>query len=84
MDGNATSWLYDLIKLHVTELVVCNPRRNVLLKEGSKSDRSKARKLAQSLRSNLVRRLGESRWARNAIVPTAEASRLFVRVAVAQ
>jgi len=27
----------------VTELIVCNPRRNALLKEGSKSDRIDAR-----------------------------------------
>jgi transposase len=34
---------------------VCNPRRNALLKEGSKSDRIDARKLAELLRSNLLR-----------------------------
>src|SRR6266849_5610933 len=37
--------------LHVTKVVVCNPRRNALLKEGSKSDRIDARKLAELLRS---------------------------------
>jgi hypothetical protein len=31
--------LYDLLKPHVREVVVCNPRRNALLKEGSKSDK---------------------------------------------
>src|SRR6202044_4008720 len=49
------AWLYDLIKPHVTELIVCNPRRNARLKEGSKSDRIDARKLAELLRSNLLR-----------------------------
>ncbi|HWO28484.1 MAG TPA: transposase [Candidatus Acidoferrum sp.] len=44
-----------MIKPHVAELVVCNPRRNALLKEGSKSDRIDARKLAELLRSNMVR-----------------------------
>jgi hypothetical protein len=44
-----------VIKAHVTELVVCNPRRNALLKEGSKSDRIDVRKLAELLRANLVR-----------------------------
>jgi transposase len=34
---------------------VCNPRRNALLKEGSKSDRIDARKLAELLRSNMLR-----------------------------
>ena len=54
-EGTWTAWLYDLIKPHVTELVVCNPRRNALLKEGSKSDRIDARKLAELLRSNMLR-----------------------------
>jgi transposase len=49
------AWLYDLIKPHVTEIIVCDPRRNALLKEGSKSDRIDARKLAELLRSNMVR-----------------------------
>ena len=54
-EGTWAAWLYDLLKPHVTELVVCNPRRNALLKEGSKSDRIDARKLAELLRSNLLR-----------------------------
>ena len=40
---------------HVHELVVCNPRRNALLKEGSKSDKVDARKLAELLRGGLLR-----------------------------
>jgi transposase len=54
-EGTWAAWLYDLIQPHVTERVVCNPRRNALLKEGSKSDRIDARKLAELLRSNRVR-----------------------------
>src|ERR1700680_1455525 len=54
-EGTWATWLYDLLKPHITELVVCNPRRNALLKEGSKSDRIDARKLAELLRSNLLR-----------------------------
>jgi transposase len=54
-EGTWAAWLYDLLKPHVTELVVCNPRRNALLKEGSKSDRIDARKLAELLRANLLR-----------------------------
>ncbi len=45
-EGTWAAWLYDLLKPHVTELVVCNPRKNALLKQGSKSDRIDARKLA--------------------------------------
>jgi Transposase len=41
--------LHDLLKPHVTELVVCNPREHALLKEGSKSDRIDAHKLAELL-----------------------------------
>src|SRR3981189_575900 len=48
-EGTWAAWLYDLLKPHVTELVVCNPRKNALLKEGSKSDRIDARKLAELL-----------------------------------
>ena len=54
-EGTWAAWLYDLLKPHVTNLVLCNPRRNALLKEGSKSDRIDARKLAELLRSNLLR-----------------------------
>ena len=39
----------DLLKPHVTHLVVCDPRKNALLKDGSKSDRIDARKLAELL-----------------------------------
>ena len=45
-EGTWAAWLYDLLKPHVTQIVVCDPRRNALLKEGSKSDRIDARKLA--------------------------------------
>jgi transposase len=48
-EGTWAGWLYDLLKPHVTELVVCNPRKNALLKEGNKSDRVDARKLAELL-----------------------------------
>jgi transposase len=51
-EGTAAAWLYDLLKPHVARLVVCNPRRNALLKVGNKSDRIDARKLAELLRGN--------------------------------
>jgi hypothetical protein len=38
-EGTWATWLYDLLKPHVTNLVVCNPRKNALLKEGNKSDK---------------------------------------------
>ena len=54
-EGTSAAWLYDLLKPHVTELVVCNPRKNALLKEGSKSDRIDARKLAELLYMNKLK-----------------------------
>src|SRR5882724_9798536 len=51
-EGTWATWLYDLLKPHVDELVVCNPRKNALLKDGNKSDRIDARKLADRLRLN--------------------------------
>jgi Transposase len=49
-EGTWAAWLYDLLKPHVRELVVCDPRKNSLLKEGNKSDKIGARKLADLLR----------------------------------
>lgn len=54
-EGTWSSWLYDLLSPHVFEIVVCNPRRNALLKEGSKNDRVDARKLSDLLRAGLLR-----------------------------
>ena len=45
-EGTWAAWLYDLLKPHVAKLVVCNPRKNALLKHGNKSDRIDARKWA--------------------------------------
>src|SRR5260370_25927125 len=51
-EGTWAAWLYDLLKPHVYKLVVCNPRKNALLKDGNKSDRIDARKLAELVRLN--------------------------------
>ncbi len=40
-EGTWSAWLYDLLKPHVTELVVCEPRKNALLKERNKSDKTR-------------------------------------------
>ncbi len=49
-EGNHAAWLYDVVKPLVKRLVVCNPKHNHLLKQGSKNDRIDARKLAELLR----------------------------------
>jgi Transposase len=54
-EGTWGAWLYDLLKPHVTKVVVCDPRRNALLKEGNTGDRIDARKLAEVLRAGLLR-----------------------------
>ena len=54
-EGTWAAWLYDVLKPYVTNIVVCDPRRNALLKEGSKSDRIDARKLAELLRGGFLR-----------------------------
>ncbi len=54
-EGAWAAWLYDLLKPHVTELVVCNPRKNAVMKQGNKSDKIDARKLADLLRGGYLR-----------------------------
>jgi len=54
-EGTWAAWLYDLLKPHVTKLVVCDPRRNALLQDGNQNDRIDARKLAELLQNNQLR-----------------------------
>jgi transposase len=49
-EGTCAAWLHDLLKPHVTEVLVCDPRKNALLKVGNKNDRIDARRLADLLR----------------------------------
>jgi len=51
-EGTSAAWLYDLLRSRVANVLVCDPRKNALLKDGSKSDRIDARKLAELLRGN--------------------------------
>jgi len=53
-EGTWAAWLYDLVKPRVTKVVVCDPRKNALVKSGNKSDRIDARKLAELLRAGLL------------------------------
>src|SRR5882762_4025387 len=54
-EGTWAAWLYDLLKPHVTKVLVCDPRRNALLQEGNQNDRVDARKLAELLHNNRLR-----------------------------
>jgi transposase len=53
-EGTCAAWLHELLKPHVTEVLVCDPRKNALLKAGNKNDRIDARKLADLLRTGLL------------------------------
>src|SRR5580704_8605744 len=53
-EGTCAAWLHALLQPHVTGVVVCDPRKNALLKSGNKNDRIDARKLADLLRSGLL------------------------------
>jgi hypothetical protein len=37
-EGTHSAWLYDLLVRRVAQVLVCNPRKNALLKLGNKSD----------------------------------------------
>jgi Transposase len=53
-EGTWAAWLYDLLP-HVHQVLVCDPRHNALLKEGNKSDKVDAHKLADLLRTGMLR-----------------------------
>ena len=53
-EGILAAWLHDLLQPHVSRLVVCDPRKNALLRDGNQNDRADARNLAELLRTNHV------------------------------
>lgn len=54
-EGTHASWLSDLIRPLVAEVIVCNPRYNALLQSGNKSDKVDANKLAHLLRTGMLK-----------------------------
>jgi transposase len=54
-EGTWAAWLYDLLQPQVEKVLVCDPRRNALLKEGSKNDKVDAQKLSDLLRTGMLR-----------------------------
>jgi transposase len=48
-------WLSEVMRDRVAELVVCDPKRNKLLRAGSKGDKKDARELAELIRTGRVR-----------------------------
>src|SRR6201981_2864821 len=53
-EGTMATWLHDLLKPHVSRLVVCDPRKNALMRDGNQNDRVDACNLAELLRTNQV------------------------------
>jgi hypothetical protein len=49
-ERTSAAWLYDLLKPHVRELIVCDPRKNASMREDSQNDKIDARRLAELLR----------------------------------
>jgi len=53
-EDTCAAWLHDVLKPHVSEVLVCDPRKKALLNSGNKNDRIDARKLADLLRTRLL------------------------------
>jgi transposase len=87
-EGTHSAWLHDLLVGRVAKLVVCNPRKNALLKSGSKSDAIDARKLAELLRAGLLSEVyhGENsardlqQWGRSYSMLTNDTTRVMARL----
>ena len=62
-EGVSADWLHELLVPYVARVLVCDPRKNALLKSGNKNDRIDAHKLAGLLRAGLLTAVyhGESR-----------------------
>ena len=71
-------WLYDLLQGFVAEVVVCDPRRNKLLVEGSKGDKADARKLADLLRTGMVGSVWHARQTTRGLKELVRAYETFV------
>jgi len=54
-EGTLSQWLYEIIQPLADQVIVCNPRRNKLLEEGSKGDKIDGRKLADLLRTGMLK-----------------------------
>ncbi len=53
-EGTQSAWLYEQLRGRVAQVIASDPRKNALLKSGSKNDRIDARKLSELLRAGLL------------------------------
>jgi transposase len=51
-EGRCAAWLHAFLKPQVTKVLVCDPRKNSLLKVGNHNDCEDARKLSELLYRN--------------------------------
>jgi transposase len=87
-EGTWAAWLYNLLKPHVSEVLVCDPRKNSLGKVGNKNDRNDARELAELLYRNKIKAVyhGEhglgtlKELARSYLTITRDLTRLMARL----
>lgn len=54
-EGTHAQWLHDVLKRRADEVLVCDPRKNELMKDGSKSDDIDAGKLSHLLRMGALK-----------------------------
>jgi transposase len=59
-EGTCAAWLHDLLQPHGTNVVVCDPRKNALLKAGNKNDRIDTRKLTTTNNRNFFEELARN------------------------
>ena len=54
-ETTTSQWIYTELKSYVDDILVCDPYRNYLLKEGAKTDPADAKKLVQLLRAGMLK-----------------------------
>ena len=61
-EGTWAAWLHDLLKPHVSKVVVCDPRRNALLQEGNSGGARAARTEEEAGRDSWTEQKLQSRF----------------------
>ena len=61
-EGALAAWLHDLLKPHVKRLVVCDPRKNAVMRDGNQNDRMDARNLGAIAHQSSQSRVSREAW----------------------
>src|SRR6201985_357778 len=78
-EGTMATWLHDLLKPHVSRLVVCDPRKNALMRDGNQNDRVDARNLAELLRTHQVHAVYHGQHGTRALKELARSSTMLTK-----